>query len=481
MGALPARPAGAHREPLTLARGARALPVGVLAVALLLAAGAVAGREPALTGKLFVLAGGFLAALSALWLCLTRRRTLFFVILVSRAWCDPLLDALKGDGEAGMGLGAVLNATMILLAAWYLLGRPGTARGPLVGVWGPFLLSALVGAALAPELSAALRMFLVQVSYCAVFLLAFYLVRTQADVTACLRALLLSSAVPVTWGVLELVLGLGVADDGADGLRLKSTFSHANIFAFYLMLMIAVVLYLQKAGPLRPRRARRWLLWAYMGLMLLLLAGTRTRSAWAGCALIFITFGVVLQRRFLFYLLLAAPLLLLAPGVSERLLDLADNNDLASTDNLNSYAWRTVLWKSGLGWMERSHYLLGYGLDSFRYYSPRFFPLEGKDVWDPHNVYVQLFFETGLAGLLCYAWLFWRLFLLLYRRHAHHRAGSTILIACALAYLLVSYSDNMLYYLSFNWYFWFFMGLACAAHRLRTPASAPDLHQGVTP
>lgn len=31
-----------------------------------------------------------------------------------------------------------------------------------------------------------------------------------------------------------------------------------------------------------------------------------------------------------------------------------------------------------------------------------------------------------------------------------------------LEYLVVSYSDNMLDYLAFNWYFWFVMGTACA-------------------
>lgn len=459
-----------------------------LTLALVFMAGAGAGRAPVLTGTWLLMLAAGSGALLALWLALTNRRRLFFLILISRAFCDPLLDALKGDGDAGMGLGAVLNAAVIALAGVCLLGRPGKARGPLVGLWGAFLLCSLIGALLAPAFSAALRMFLVQVSYCAVFLLAFYLIRTPAEVGACLHALLLSSAVPVMYGLLELGLGLGLGESpaGSDQLRLKSTFSHANIFAFYLMLMVAVVLHLQKAGPVRPRRARRWCLWAYMALLLALLAGTGTRSAWAGCAVIFIAFGLVFQRRFLVYLLLAAPLILLAPGVSERLMDLTSNTDLSSSDSLNSYAWRVVLWKSGLGWMARSHYLFGYGLDSFRYYSPRFFPLEGKDVWDPHNVYVQLFFETGLAGLASYAWLFWRLFARLSRSHAQQPASSTILMACALAYLLVSYSDNMLYYLSFNWYFWFFMGTACAAQRWHRaagvhhpgqPAGSPDAAQ----
>ena len=54
--------------------------------------------------------------------------------------------------------------------------------------------------------------------------------------------------------------------------------------------------------------------------------------------------------------------------------------------------------RAGLRWMDGMHVLYGYGLESFRFYSPRFFPLQGEDSWDPHNVYVQLYFETGALG-----------------------------------------------------------------------------------
>jgi hypothetical protein len=40
--------------------------------------------------------------------------------------------------------------------------------------------------------------------------------------------------------------------------------------------------------------------------------------------------------------------------------------------------------------------------------------------------------------------------------------GIVIILCILAAYVLESYSDNMQFYLSFNWYFWFVMGTICA-------------------
>ena len=36
----------------------------------------------------------------------------------------------------------------------------------------------------------------------------------------------------------------------------------------------------------------------------------------------------------------------------------------------------------------------------------------------------------------------------------------------AILYLVGCYTDNMLYYLAFNWYFWFFIGLVLKSQLL---------------
>ena len=57
------------------------------------------------------------------------------------------------------------------------------------------------------------------------------------------------------------------------------------------------------------------------------------------------------------------------------------------------------------------------------------------------------------------------------------RPGVLIIVCILMGYVLECYSDNMHFYLSFNWYFWFVIGTICAwvyneerASRARRPA-----------
>lgn len=368
------------------------------------------------------------------------------VLLLLRASCDPLLDELRDRG-GGMGPGALLNALMLLAALRLAMLRPYPLAKIVLPAWAPFLLAGLASAAVAPDTAGALRLALVQASYCAAYALPFWLIRDARARLRWLHLLLCSSLLPVCWALAELA-------HAEAGQRLQATFSHPNIFAFYLLLMVALLLYLLRVA--QPAPLARRLMWFYMLLLLILLVLTRTRSAWAGCMTLFIVYGLLVERRFLLYALVAPALLLLNEDVRLRLADIAAGAYDAQ-GQLNSYAWRVLLWRAGLNWMDGLHWLHGYGLESFRFYSPRFFPLPGQDSWDPHNVYVQLYFETGVLGLTAYGWLFWRVLHRLWLMAASW-AAAVIVIATVLAYILTSWSDNMLYYLSFNWYFWFFAG-----------------------
>ena len=44
----------------------------------------------------------------------------------------------------------------------------------------------------------------------------------------------------------------------------------------------------------------------------------------------------------------------------------------------------------------------------------------------------------------------------------HDPPGVLIILCILIGYVLECYSDNMHFYLSFNWYFWFVMGTICA-------------------
>jgi O-antigen ligase len=168
------------------------------------------------------------------------------------------------------------------------------------------------------------------------------------------------------------------------------------------------------------------------------------------------------ERKYLLYLILVPALALLVPSVRDRLLDLGAGNEVIQYSRLNSFAWRLLLWKSSMEWMSVANSVFGYGLNSFKQFSPIFFQLAGTTNFGAHNTYIQWFFETGIIGVISAAWMHVWLFVSLKLGVAYDKLRSSLAILMLIAYLFFAFSDNMLDYLSFNWYFWFFIGAACA-------------------
>lgn len=413
-------------------------------------------------------------------LLLVDKRRLFLLIMLLRTIGDPIFDAAKFSlGGLNIGVGAVLNALMILIALLFLIERPAhfdqAQPRPRIPLWAPLVLLVLMGSVIrSPDPSNALRTFLVLLSYAAVFVIPFFLAKTDDDIRASIRIVLLSSLLPALYAFVDIATNWN--GGGAEGFRLKSSFSHANIFAFYLLLVISLLFYRLREKTEQVTGVKRWAFVAYMVLLLGFLVLTKTRSAWLACFFVFGVYGALFERRMLLYLMIVPALALLLPDIQDRLLNLTAVNDYDPYAQLNSFDWRLEIWKAGIAWMQPLALLIGYGLDSFIYYSPQFFSLAGNSNPGAHNVYVQWFFETGALGMLCFVWMFYCVFRLLARRRTTDKAGTAIMMSLVAAYLVVCASDNMVDYLSFNWYFWFIVGTVCSvaiAERRASRTAAP--------
>ena len=413
-----------------------------------------------------------MAVLSIFLLCVGSILGLsYFVLMIVlvRPSCDPLFGVAKSvlGGEAGPG--AAVNVLVIGLGLWYLIQKPALVGAATLPMWTAFLVVASTSAMFSPEPTAAARGIVWLATYFAAFSLPFALIRSPDWALRCLTAAMYSSLIPVAYAFIELVFGLAEVETGG---RLQSTFSHPNIFAFYLVGVLALDMFMLKSNRISlPSNVRR-LLVLYLPVLMLLIVLTQTRSAWFACAIIVAVFAGLVDRRYLGFLPLL-PLIILIPGIKERILDISLFNVDYGRDFLDSYAWRRLLWEKALEWMaENPSLLLGNGLNSFVRYVPAFFPYvrEANDEVGvgPHNVFLQIYFEMGVLGALTFGWLFLSLFWKLkdgYRSDAH---GTLIMAAFAASYLVECYSDNMLDYLVYQWFFWFIMGTVCAWNRLRT-------------
>jgi O-antigen ligase len=445
------------RRPLRSRRHAGLLVIALFALVMGLAIPAFVAAVDNSPARAMVLPALLLLGM----LLLYSRMLLLTGILLLRASGDVFFDTTRVSlGSMQIGVGGLINAFVIVVAVLLVAEKPGLLPKKMLMSWLPFLLLGFCAVLLAPAPGDATRLYLAQVSYCAVFVSAFYVVRTPDDFKRCVRIVLTSSVLPVLYALADIAVHGGVS--GPNGARLQSTFAHPNIFAFYLTLVVTLGFYVLKSDTYALSRGQRFGLSSYLLLLLAMLALTQTRSAWIACVSLFFVYGFLFERRYLLYLLAIPLVALLVPGVRERVLELGTGNEVVQYAKLNSFAWRVYIWQSGLAWMRPSHYLLGYGIDSFQYFSPTFFPLAGKTHFGAHNLYIQWLFELGALGLLAYLWLFARLLSILRKLLPVNRLGGFVLIALVLQYLIVSASDNMAAYLAFNWYFWFAVGSGCA-------------------
>jgi O-antigen ligase len=364
----------------------------------------------------------------------------------------------------------VLNLVVICAALVSLQRINNKVQIRLERAWIPFLLLMLAAAFYSPVRIDALRKFLTYVSYMGMFVLPFALVKTRKTAEQFLKLIILSSVLPVLYGLFQTVSGI----DWYQGSRIESTFTHPNIFAFYLLTIAALILCLLATNRAQLSLRARRILTLYLLPLLFLLVMTKTRSAWAACLFLFLVYGLVQDKRVL-VMSLALPVLALAiPGVRDRLTALGSGNQYVGwVQHVNPYAWREILWTKAFPLILQRP-LFGHGLYSFPYYSPTFFPLESTRGVDAHNVYIQLLFETGIVGVAAYLWIFARQFLCLLRHRVTDPRGLTMAGAMLGVYLITGYSDNLLEYVSYGWCYWFVAGVVFAdLSQYRVPAPAP--------
>ncbi|MCP5265476.1 MAG: O-antigen ligase family protein [Burkholderiaceae bacterium] len=458
-----------------------------LLVAMLVAGAAIASMLAGKSAMLALLA--LPVALTVGLLLALRPEALLLSILAVRAAIDPVLETLKQDGGASPG--AAVNAMVLMLFVVFLLRRPAPMINIRVLAWVPFLALAFAAMRVAPESAQPLRMLLIYMTYLAVFAIPFGLVSRGSDIGRLVGTVIVASIVPTISGLVQVARGglpepeadAGLAGDSIaapvdySGFRIEAVFNHPNIFGCFLVTVIAALLYAISTARASGRPGYRRMLEVYLLVQIGLLLATQTRSAWAAAGLLFIAVGLFLERRYLVYMAVALPLLLLVPVVQDRVVDavMGTRASYGADDQLTSYAWRLMMWQAAAEWIAQRP-LLGWGLNAYTEYSGFFFPYDPTHAYDAHNVFVQLAFETGIPGAAAFAGIFLVGMLATWKRWRVHRAETVVASALTLAFMMTCYSDNVHHYLVANWYTLFLLG---TLHARMTRVADPNARGGV--
>jgi O-antigen ligase len=427
-------------------------------------------REPSMTAVTLALTG-FLVFLASI----VGARRMMLVTMLVRPSCDHFFGWLKESSVFVQldlpGPGAAINGLVIVLALIAVLRVPGIVLVPPILAWVGFLCAALASLPHTTDPNEGVRVVLTLTTYAAVFAIPYALVHNHRALAQCLTVALCSSFIPSIYALLELAQTPAILTGEQ---RLESTFTHPNIYAFYIISVMTLILFLTYSETVILSKFMRRMLFVYMGYLFILLLATKTRSAWIAMLIIMAAHAIVVDRRWLL-MLLALPAVLLIPGVSGRIWDLESGTIDAGFATLNSFTWRQVLWENTLEWMSaHPPGIFGHGLGSYVSYVPEFFWRgEGQAGVGPHNAFLQIRFEMGAAGITSLLLLIVAVAVQLLHRAKEDFAGSFLMLMMLGGYMVVFYSDNVLDYLQFQWFFWFTLGSVCASSRFVVSPSHP--------
>jgi len=387
------------------------------------------------------------------------------LILFLRPLLDVLLNLTKVDvGGEGVGIGVILNLMIILLAiflAFYTLNFPQNVFP--VYCWVFFLVFMLITVSYSPVPRDGLRLLFNYLSYFAMFILPFLMIKNEDDFLFWIKILGLSFLLPIFCANIDMLRGGHYFEDA--GNRIMGTFTHPNILAFYLVLAFTFYFYILSAGFLDSKPLVTLIIKAILLDILVLLVATKTRNAWVSVYAGFVIYGFLKDKKTLLFLIGMVPLLLIIPDVWQRISNLWNGDTGNNYHGVNSLEWRIQLWQ--VSWtkiLERP--IQGYGLASFQPSEEVFFPTaKGMHA---HNAYLETLFETGIIGLMSFVALFLGP-LYIFLRNMCLSVTKTqariwaIMVGYIISYMLICSADNLSFYLAFNWYVWFFIGLMLVA------------------
>jgi len=405
------------------------------------------------------MAGFAIVALAGLlFLANTRAFMLAFLVLVA------MRDWVAGGDRIDVGLltfdlGGLVNVltTMMGLVYFLVLWRNPFKGRSLTWPYLVFLGMFAVSLPWAPDFRQGIRFVTRLMAPFVTYLIISDLLDARM-VRRVIKAMYVSSVIPITYGIYEFFIGAG--NQVTEGyVRVQSCFNHPAHFSMYLMFMFC----LAYATLLSGRSKNSTLLTGYIGIILMLLIVTYTRISWLGTMVCFVYLSWVYGRRR--YAIMAAILgSVLLPIIGGEILSrMQDIEAFLTSDDLldrnNSMGWRFYFWSNLIDAWKESPWI-GFGTGS-----SIVFGKELMGVWtSPHNGYLRVLYETGIIGFAAFIWVLSTMInqaLRLLRQDLDEEIKliAHIYVTMMLGYIILNLTDNILEYYEVAIYNWAILSL----------------------
>lgn len=347
----------------------------------------------------------------------------------------------------------LMGVILIALAAIQLIKRKfNFFQEKTFWPWLLFLLITALLSLFSFDKSSSLVNFFRLLSFFSAFVFGFLIFNSTKKITNLARVIIFSALIPALAAWIQLINRGGFYD--GERWRLLGTFTHPNMLAIYLVLVICLTIFV--ALNLRKKAIERIPYALLVIFFIVPLLFTYTRIAWLSLAFILFFVGVYRFRKLLLISVIAFFLLyFFAPFFQDRISTLVG---IAASD---SSSWRLNLWKDIVGYIKDNPWF-GYGPGTASVFLKKNIPRLLVET-EPHNDYLRIWLESGIFALLSYLWIFIDYLKRMYQGFkAEKRPRLKILYFFLILFTLsmggASLTDNVLKDAVMQWGFWVLSG-----------------------
>ncbi|MFA5359351.1 MAG: O-antigen ligase family protein [Patescibacteria group bacterium] len=391
-----------------------------------------------------------------------------FLLIIARPCLDIFANkAIIATDNFSLNIASIIAILTILFSIIILIKNFSKVKTlPLKYNWLIFIIIALVSIFFSYSAYLSLAEGLRLISILAIYALAYLLINSEKDLKNLIKAIIISAIIPSLFALWQFYTdsGLSIPFEGIYN-RIYGTFAHPNLFAYYILMPIALSLYLFLSGNRKQINNILYFLSAIF--FIIMLALTFTRGAWLSFLIVLLVIGIFRYRAmFIAAIICLALAYLFIEPLNYRV------NDLMAGRSDSSIQWRINLWNDAKEYV-KSQPLLGYGAGVA---NKLIMDKRGEEFGssDPHNDYLKIAIENGFVGLLAYLALIIGLFIKLIKKYfsANHKQFKILIlsvIGLSIAFYSMSVADNIIRNTALMWSFWALIGAVFAI-----PAIASD-------
>lgn len=380
-----------------------------------------------------------------------------FLFLLTR----PILDYFTEEAvfkwaSYELNLAALWGIALLLMAAYAVYKEfPRLRSIPLFRAWGIFLLITILTVPFSIHTALSIREIIRILTIVSLFILGYSVISENKHFTTQIKIVIYSMLLPGAFAYYQFFTDSGLTLPLENIYnRIYGTFAHPNLFAYYLIIPLALTLIIVLIKKKKELSTILFsgLLAAYTTLLLL----TYTRGAWIAFLLIIFVVGIFKYKKILVVAALIFVLLYTAiPTVQERA------NRIIEPDPYGSIVWRMGLWEDGWGYAMQNPWL-GHGAGTAKDVILKERG-EAKGSPHPHNDYLKILLEYGLLGSLAYLYLLISTLYLLWKKYRSEVRPNFKniylgIFALTLALFIMSAGDNMIRNTALQWALWSLIG-----------------------